>query len=175
MKKIKIYSRENNLKLANSLLFAGIILFLCNSCSIKVNQFYEGPKKPSSEVALLTCYNNNIIIGIDSKIAKGESLFRIPIMGWNKGKCLVELEPGNHEILVNVLVAVNSERTHSLMSGTDSYNYTYSFEARKGNFVFLPGKIYQIISDKDSTKIVEVKTIPKLSDVYDEKNRVVSN
>jgi hypothetical protein len=85
-----------------------LILF---ACSNSVYQFYEGPRRPVSEVSILTGYPPAYLLAIDGKFGPGKiwmSGYTKFIYAYNSRdfrNCFqVELEPGIHKLDVQYIV-----------------------------------------------------------------------
>jgi len=145
-----------------SLLISTVLLF---SCGGKPQKLYQGTERPSTEFATLTSFDPVRLLEIDGKFGPNNRYFGYS-SSWNS-KCVVELEPGSHELVFNTV----STTDHMYVRGNYLVNESKSTinDAIKLSFTFKPGKIYQIIR---TGEIIEVKRIPSYRKPYDKKNVV---
>jgi len=169
-KKEKIYFLSDKKTLTILLLFVCAIFIF--GCTANHYLMYNGPKRPSNEVAILTSYRPVHLLKIDEKIT-GHGAYNY---GW-VGSCIVELEPGYHDIVVQTYKVYCT--TSSMSGGYGSGGYSYGIETtsikseeKELRFLFESGKIYQIIETSGKFHIIKVKKIPPVRKPYDEKNRI---
>jgi hypothetical protein len=157
---------NNNVTMKAKIFIISIILVGCYP-SFYVDEMYEGPKRPISEVSVLIGIAPTFLWEID-----GEEHPRSN-KGYNccdflYGRFSLGLEPGIHD-LVAQYYKVEVAMGHFIDKG-NLYDTRYSFESddlTKLVYTFEPGKIYKLKATKDSVWIIEVKNLPKhLLDFY---------
>lgn len=134
------------------LLFVGTIIF--SSCSNKIHQIYTGPKRLSNEIAVLKSFDPVRLLKIDNKFGPGNIHFGYSSR-WNS-KCVVELEPGNHKIVVKT---VKNSSNRMYLSGdylVSESEYSIS-KPKELSFLFEAGKVYQITEMAGNFHFIEVK------------------
>ena len=145
-----------------SLIILTLFMF---SCGGKPQKLYQGPKRPSNEYATLTSFDPVRLLEIDGKFGPHNRYFGYS-SSWNS-KCVVELEPGTHELVFNTVNTTD----HMYVRGNYLVSESKSTinDAIKLSFTFEPGKVYQIMR---TGNIIEVKRIPSYRKPYDKKNKV---
>ena len=141
------------------LIFSTVFLF---SCGGKPQKLYQGPKRPSTEYATLTSFDPFRLLEIDGKFGPHNKYFGYS-SSWNS-KCIVELEPGTHDLVFITETSTNNTYYRGSYFVVESDKISKPI---KLSFTFEAGKIYQIIR---SGKMIEVKRIPSYRKPYDEKN-----
>jgi hypothetical protein len=155
----------NNYVIMRAIIFIiCLILAGCSSFFYHVTKIYKGPKRPASEVSVLTGIAPVFLWEIDGKNNYGSKLGFNCCDGIN-GSFVLAIEPGIHKLLAEYVKV-------------EQYKYdrgdAYVYKTKKDHgilteltFTFAPGKIYQLKASIDSAWIIEVTKLPKhRSDFY---------